>query len=256
MLTVSSFFIHCFGCESNVSGTAEQICAKFTEKTCLILSSDEFERQGQKSKVKVTRNKKRAVHSNHPRQRRDGTRSLQITSRSSRRQHSVAARVVISGTCVRFMFGKTSLALVLFFFVGRPFVKRFALCYRSVVCLSLLSCLVLSCLVSGVGVLWPNGWMDQDETWHAGLQVGLVPGHNTLDGDQPTPPPKGHSPQFSAHICCGQMAGWIKLPLGMEVSLSPGDFALDGDPAPPQKGGGAPPNQQLISVERYILFSL
>jgi len=22
--------------------------------------------------------------------------------------------------------------------------------------------------VSDVGVLWPNGWMDQDETWHAG----------------------------------------------------------------------------------------
>jgi len=26
---------------------------------------------------------------------------------------------------------------------------------------------VLSCLpVCNVGVLWPNGWMDQDETWH------------------------------------------------------------------------------------------
>jgi len=24
------------------------------------------------------------------------------------------------------------------------------------------------CPVCGVGVLWPNGWMDQDETWHAG----------------------------------------------------------------------------------------
>jgi len=41
---------------------------------------------------------------------------------------------------------------------GRPFVKRFALCYRSVVCLS----------VCDVGVLWPNGWTDQDNTWHAG----------------------------------------------------------------------------------------
>jgi len=30
-----------------------------------------------------------------------------------------------------------------------------------------LVCLV--CLsVCNVGVLWPNGWMDQDETWHAG----------------------------------------------------------------------------------------
>ena len=40
---------------------------------------------------------------------------------------------------------------------GRPFVKRFALCYRTVV-LSVLSC------VYDVGALWLNGWMDQDET--------------------------------------------------------------------------------------------
>jgi len=43
----------------------------------------------------------------------------------------------------------------------RPFVKRFALCYRTVVCLSCL-------FVCDVGVLWPNGLTDQDETWHAG----------------------------------------------------------------------------------------
>ena len=70
--------------------------------------------------------------------------------------------------------------------------------------------------------------MDQDETWHAGLQVGLGPGHIVLDGDPAPPPPKGHSPQFSAHICCGQMAEWIKMPLCMEVGLGHGDFALDG----------------------------
>ena len=44
---------------------------------------------------------------------------------------------------------------------GRPFVKRFALCYRSVVCLPCLS-------VCNAGALWPNGWTDPDETWHAG----------------------------------------------------------------------------------------
>jgi len=48
----------------------------------------------------------------------------------------------------------------------------------------------------------------------------------------------GHSPQFSAQICCGQMAGWIKMPLGMEVGLGPGDFVLDGVPAPPPQNGG------------------
>jgi len=43
----------------------------------------------------------------------------------------------------------------------RPFVKRFALCYRSVVCPVCLS-------VGDVRALWPNGWTDQDETWRAG----------------------------------------------------------------------------------------
>jgi len=39
-----------------------------------------------------------------------------------------------------------------------------------------------------------------------GMQVGLGPGHIVLDGDPAPPPLKGHSPQFSAHIRCGQMA--------------------------------------------------
>jgi len=34
-----------------MTGTAERICAKFTKKTCLVLRSDAFECQGQKSKV-------------------------------------------------------------------------------------------------------------------------------------------------------------------------------------------------------------
>jgi len=40
---------------------------------------------------------------------------------------------------------------------GRPFVKRFTLCYRID---------VLSVCTFGVGLLWPNGWMDQDATWY------------------------------------------------------------------------------------------
>ena len=61
-----------------------------------------------------------------------------------------------------------------------------------------------------------------------------------LDGDQ-LPSPKGADPQFSVHVHCGQMAGWIKMSLGMEVGLSPGDFVLDGHTAPPpQKGAEAP----------------
>jgi len=48
-----------------------------------------------------------------------------------------------------------------------------------------------------------------------------------------SPPPKGDgAPKFSAHICCGQMAGWIKMPLGRELGLSPSDIVLDADAAP------------------------
>jgi len=36
-------------------------------------------------------------------------------------------------------------------------------------------------------------------------------------------PPKGHSPQFSAHVYCGETAGWITLPFGTEVGFHLGD---------------------------------
>ena len=38
--------------------------------------------------------------------------------------------------------------------------------------------------------------------------------------------------QFLAHVYCGQMAGWMKTPLGTEVDLGPGHIVLDGVPAP------------------------
>ena len=66
------------------------------------------------------------------------------------------------------------------------------------------------------------------------MQVGLGLGHTVLDGDLAPPPQRGTARlQFPAHICCGQMAAWIKMSLGMELGLGPGDFGLDGDPAPP-----------------------
>jgi len=46
-----------FVCVWNISGSAERICAKFTGNTCLVPLSDEFEDQGQRSKVKVTMDK-------------------------------------------------------------------------------------------------------------------------------------------------------------------------------------------------------
>jgi len=75
----------------------------------------------------------------------------------------------------------STLGLLVF---GRPFVKRFALCYQTVVC-----------PVCDVGVLWPNGWMDQDETWH---ESRPRPRPHCVRWGPSFPSPKGHTPQFTA----------------------------------------------------------
>jgi len=95
-----------------------------------------------------------------------------------------------------------------------------------------LSCLSL-CAGCDVGVLWPNGSMDQDQTWHAG-RPRYWP--HCVRWGHSSPFHKGVQPQYSAHICCAQMASSIKTPLGMEVGLGPGHTVLDGDPAPPKNG--------------------
>jgi len=105
-----------------------------------------------------------------------------------------------------------------------------------------LSCLsvCLSCPVCDVGVLWPNRWKDEDETWHASKPR---PWPHCVRWGPNSPSPKGaQPPEFSAHICCGQMAGWIKMPLRMEVRLGPGDFVLDGEPSDlaPERGQRSP----------------
>jgi len=72
------------------------------------------------------------------------------------------------------------------------------------------------------------------------MVVGLGPDDIVLDGD-PGPPPKlGAEPQFSAHVYCGQTAGWIKMPLGTEVNLGRGDVVLDGSRSSPLKGAQPP----------------
>jgi len=74
-----------------------------------------------------------------------------------------------------------------------------------------------------------------------GMQVDLGPGHMVLDGDPAPLPRRGTSPQFLAHVYCGQTAGWIKMTLGMEVGLGPRHIVLDGDPAPlPKRGHSLP----------------
>ena len=45
-------------------------------------------------------------------------------------------------------------------------------------CLTVLSCLS----VCNVGALWPNGWTDQDETWHAGMHGKRFALHAGMQG--------------------------------------------------------------------------
>ena len=136
-------------------------------------------------------------------------------------------------------------------------------------CLSV--CPVLS--VCDVGVLWPNGWTDQDETWHAGRPRPWP--HSVRWGPSSTPP-KGHippkflpisgwmdqdatryggRPQTRSH--CGRWGpsslspkrghnpqifspcllcpnGWMDQDAtGMEVGFGPSHIVLYGDPTPP-----------------------
>ena len=147
-------------------------------------------------------------------------------------------------------------------FFWRPFGERFALCYQTVVCLSV----CLSCPVRDVGVLY-SGQSVLRIKMKLGMQVGFGPGHIVLDGDAAPPPLKGHSPQFSSNVRCGQTTEWMKTPLGTEVDLSPGHIVLDGVPAPRERGTAAPifsahiccshgrPSQLLLS-SCYLLVCL
>ena len=65
-----------------------------------------------------------------------------------------------------------------------------------------------------------------------GTKVGLSPGDSCVRwGPSPLPKKEAEPPQILAYVCCGQTAGWIKMPLGAEVVLSPGRIVLDGNPA-------------------------
>jgi len=81
-----------------------------------------------------------------------------------------------------------------------------------------------------------------------GTEVGLGPDYIVLHGDPAPFPPKGHSPQILAHVCCGQTAGWIKMSLGREVNLGLGDIVLDENPTRPLPKGAQAPNFRSMSV--------
>jgi len=64
-------------------------------------------------------------------------------------------------------------------------------------------------------LLWSNSWIDQDTTWYEDRHWPRR--HCVTWGS--SSPQKGHSPQFSSHVCCGQMTELITMPLGMEIGI-------------------------------------
>jgi len=67
--------------------------------------------------------------------------------------------------------------------------------------------------VCNVGVLWPNGWMDQDATWYGD---SLGPGDVVLDGDPAFSHGKGHSSsplfgpcRFGLYVYCSETVAHI-----------------------------------------------
>ena len=103
--------------------------------------------------------------------------------------------------------------------------------------------------IFGPFLLWPNGWMHQGATWYRGrpqprrlcVRRGLS---YPIKKGTPTPT------QFLAHVYCGQMAGWMKTPLGTEVDLGPGYTVLDGVPASAKESQQPPP---LFSAHVFFL---
>jgi len=92
-------------------------------------------------------------------------------------QHRVATRLRCGGIFNYHFIANLSQSLsIKHWLFGQPFVKRFALCYRSLVCLSVCPvCLSVTLVYCGQTV----GRIKMK----LGVQVGLGPGHIVLGGD-------------------------------------------------------------------------
>jgi len=75
------------------------------------------------------------------------------------------------------------------------------------------------------------------------MQVGLGP------GQLPRPQKGGTAPQFSAHVYCRQMAGWMKMSLGMAVGSAQATLCSMGTQlTPSQKRGQSPQVSAHMSI--------
>ena len=87
-----------------------------------------------------------------------------------------------------------------------------------------------------------------------GTEVGLGLRDIVFDVDPATPIKQGTSTltQFLAHFYCGQMAGWMKTPLGTEVDLGPGYIVLDGVLAPAKGAQQSPPSFRPMTIVAMV----
>ena len=60
--------------------------------------------------------------------------------------------------------------------------------------------------------------------------------------------------QFLAHVYCGQMAGWMKTPLGTEVDLGSGHIVLDGIPASAKGAQHSLPSFRPMSIVDTVAY--
>ena len=132
----------------------------------------------------------------------------------------------------------------LLFVFGRPFVKPFALCYRSVVCLSCLSVTLVYCCQMA-------RWMKMK----LGMEVGLGP-DIVLDGDPCSCPLKGAQPSlFGPCLLCpnswmDQNATWYEgRPRPRTHCVRWGPY---GDPGPIPQRGTAPSFRPISVVAKWL----
>jgi len=104
-------------------------------------------------------------------------------------------------------------------------VKRFALCCRTVVCLSVcLSCLSVTLVTT------------QRLCLVLSTNLALYKSLSVL--------------YCIVFVYCGQTVGWIKMSFNTEVGLGPGHIVLDGDPASHGKGHSNPTFQPMSIVAK------
>jgi len=127
---------------------------------------------------------------------------------------------------------------------GRPFINRFAPCYRTVV-LSVLSVCNISCL--SVTLVYCGQTVGRIKM-KFGMQVGLSAGHIVLHKDLAPLPKKGADlPIFGP--CLSWLNGWMDQDVnwyGGRPRRRP--HCARWGPSSPQKGGTAPPNFWPMSV--------